>query len=69
MCNHIKVKIFYIYNPIISCTMTCACFEHIIRCFHLRKNKHEVMDKTSPNYNKVHKVHWLLNVMRDTCQK
>lgn len=49
--------------------MACVWFKRLMRYFHLIEDKWKVLDKNSPNYDKVYKVCWLLDVMHATLIK
>lgn len=43
-------------------------FECITRCFHIKNKKNVVTDCTSVGYNKVGKLRWLIDEIREKCK-
>jgi hypothetical protein len=50
--------------PLISQWVTCDRFEVITRCLHVANAPTHVLDSSSPTYDKLHKLRWMLDEVR-----
>jgi hypothetical protein len=50
---------------VISQLMTRDRYEHITRCLHVASAPPSITDKDSPTYDKLHKIRWMLDEIRE----
>ena len=53
---------------VISQMMTRDRYEAISRCLHVANAPTSVTDRDSPTYDKLHKIRWMLDEVRDRCK-
>ena len=56
------------YYPVISQLFTREQFYAKSRCLHLTNERNMCDDKTSPEYDKMHKVRWLVDKICGNCK-
>lgn len=58
----------FLWCPVISSIMTRNRYEHIIRCLHVHNDHAATTDRSSGDFDKLVKLRWLLDEIRDRCK-